>query len=237
MCDRTDEMLIGEYQSNRDIALRNTIVEKYAYIARIIAKKFAGGIAEFDDLQQVGMLAIIKAVERFEPEKKIKLSTYLTHCVSGEIKNYFRDSTDLMKVSRDIQKLKKQIYQTLSHANGASMSAEQIAAALNVSVEKVIEAMEYNRVNVALDSPVGSEDESLPLYETIADEDNSYDSVDNRDFFDRAMTHLSENEQRLITCRFVRRLSQSETAKELGVSQMLVSRLERKILLKLREYV
>lgn len=228
-----DGELQSEYVRTGDVSLRNELAERYGYIAEITAKKFSGGAAEYDDLYQVGMLAIIKALPRFDSGKNIKLSTYLTHCVSGEIKNYFRDRCDPYKVSRDVKKLRRDISRLTETANGRPMSAAEIASELGVSAEKVVEAMEYTGTAISLDATAG--DDGCPIYDLIPDTDDGFAAVENRDFFESCLKLLGENERKLLIFRFRDGLSQTETAKRLGVSQMLVSRLERKIIERLKK--
>ena len=93
-----DEELFQKYRETGDIAIRNQIVEKYLYIASVLAKKFVGRGVEYDDLYQVASLALIKGVERFDERKGLKFSTFITPTITGEIKNYFRDQTDFIMI-------------------------------------------------------------------------------------------------------------------------------------------
>lgn len=233
-----DEALFEGYIKRNDTEMRNELIARYAYIAEILSKKFYAQSVDQDDLFQVGMLAIIKALQRFDISKNIRLQTYLTHCVSGEIKNYFRDKADVIKAGRDLRKVCKKAQQAAAEIlkmTGRYATPQAIAEKIGYPLEKVIEALEYTSVSVPLDAEV--QGSGALVSEIIPDTSNRYEGVDNKDFFEFCMGRLNETEQNLIRMRYVEELSQSETAKRLNVSQMLVSRLERKILLKLRQYV
>lgn len=235
----SDENLLLDYFEHGNRESRNVLVERYSYISEIISKKFAQyENAEYDDLYQVGVLAIIKAIDRFKLDKNVKLATFLSHSVTGEIKNYFRDKADLLKKSRQSKKIYVQIKKAenyLTNLNGQIPTAEQIATHLNVSKEAVIEAIESSNSVMSLDTVMS--DGETSLYEMIPDMTNDYDRIDNRDFFKSCLKQLSEVEQKLISYRYIDGYSQADTAKRLNVSQMLISRLERKILAKLKKIV
>ena len=130
------------YVVDHDVDLRNLLIERYLYIAEIAAKKFAGRGVDYEDLYQVASLALVKAIERFEPERGIKFSSYATPSLIGEIKNYFRDSSRVMRLPRrDTEQLKKiKLYtQEYMAQNGRKPSPKEIAAELEISVERVLE--------------------------------------------------------------------------------------------------
>lgn len=230
--------LLLEYSKTKNVEIRNKLVLKYDYIAQISAKKFVNKGVPYDDLYQVAMLAIIKAIDRFDISKNVLLSTFLTHSAIGEIKNYFRDKVSILKVSRDI----KLIFNKIKIATDKYMqdhltspSPQDIADILHIDVEKVIEGMEYNYGTISFDSDINDGENSL--YEIIEDVKSNYAQIENEDFFNSCLKVLSELEAKILYLRFKEEKSQSGTAKELGVSQMMVSRMERKILLKLKELV
>ena len=104
-----EEELFRKYRETGDIAIRNQIVEKYLYIASVLAKKFVGRGVEYDDLYQVASLALIKGVERFDERKGLKFSTFITPTITGEIKNYFRDRSRLVHLPRKVSELRVSI--------------------------------------------------------------------------------------------------------------------------------
>lgn len=231
-----DDELFKQYRETGDIALRNRLVEKYLYIAAVIARKFTGRGVEYDDLYQVASLALIRGVERFDPEKGVKFSTFITPTITGEIKNYFRDRSRVIHLPRKVNELRAAIRKAsdeLTAETGRNPSAREIAARVGVGEEEVLRCAEAGKI-LSLDQP--AEENGMNLYEIFAAEDDgSVEQVENRDAILTALRTLNPAERRLIELRFGEELSQTETAGRMGVSQMYVSRLEHKILEKLRE--
>lgn len=228
--------LFTAYKETGDIALRNEIVEKNLYIAAMIAKKFVGRGVEYDDLYQVASLALLKGVDRFDADMGVKFSTFITPTITGEIKNYFRDRSRLIHLPRRVAELRGQIKReadAILSEKGRSPTAKELAQRLKVSEEEVVSAMEAGGV-VSLDRPVDGEEEGS-FYDMIPADDGAFESFERRDCVQAAMKLLSDEERKLIGYRFGQELSQTETAKRMNVSQMYVSRMERKILEKLRE--
>ena len=232
-----DEELFRKYRETGDVAIRNAIVEKYLYIASVIAKKFVGRGVEYDDLYQVASLALIKGVDRFDESKGSKFSTFITPTITGEIKNYFRDRSRLVHLPRKVSELRVSIKREAERylaETGKNATAKELADRLGVSEEDVIRCSEAGGV-VSLDGAADREGENVSLYDVIPAEENVFEDVENRDAVRAALASLSETERKLVMYRFGKELSQMETAKRMGVSQMNVSRMERKILQKLKE--
>ena len=231
------EELFQKYRETGDIAIRNQIVEKYLYIASVLAKIFVGRGVEYDDLYQVASLALIKGVERFDERKGLKFSTFITPTITGEIKNYFRDRSRLVHLPRKVSELRVSIKREAEKylaETGKNATAKELAARLGVSEEEVLRCSEAGGV-VSLDSTVDHEGDSMSLHDVLPAEENIFEDVENRDAVRAALSTLSDQERALVKYRFGHELSQMETAKRMGVSQMNVSRMERKILQKLRE--
>ncbi len=230
--------LFQKYRETGDVTIRNKIAEKYLYIAAVIAKKFVGRGVEYDDLYQVASLALIRGIERFDPEKGIKFSTYITPSIAGEIKNYFRDRARLVHLPRTVTELRARIRRAteeLTAETGKNPSAAELAARLRVSEEEVVRAMEAG-VTVSLDRP--AEDGTSNYYDTIpAPDDGSIERMESADMLSVAVRGLNRRERTFLRLRYGEALSQAETAKRMGVSQMSVSRLERKVLAQIRENV
>ncbi len=232
-----DEALFRQYRETGNIAVRNEIVEKYLYIAAVLAKKFVGRGVDYDDLYQVASLALIKGVDRFDERKGLKFSTFITPTITGEIKNYFRDRSRLVHLPRKVSELRVSIKREAEKylaETGKNATAKELAARLGVSEEEVLRCSEAGGI-VSLDGPVDREGENMSLYDVLPAEENVFEDVENRDAVRAALASLSEQERRLVKYRFGQELSQMETAKRMGVSQMNISRMERKILQKLRE--
>jgi RNA polymerase sigma-B factor len=227
--------LFFKYKASKDIKLRNELVERYLYIAEIMAKKFVNKGVDYDDLYQVASLALLKAIDRFDPSKGLKFSTFATPSIVGEIKNYFRDKVRLINPGRRNNKLLldiKNAVNSFAARENRIPSAEEIAKCLGEETDAVIEALEYSGGVISLDSKL--EDNESSLYEIIPDNDNIFEKIDNRDALKTALSKLSESERKLIEQRFISNTSQADIAKKMGVSQMFVSRLERKTINKLK---
>ena len=238
MADEKVNELLRQYKETGDIAIRNQIAEKYLYIADILAKKFVGRGVEYDDLKQVAAFALLRGIDRFDPDLGMQFTTFITPTITGEIKNYFRDKSRMVKVPRRLSEISvavKNFSAQYESQNGVKPSVRTIAETLNVSEEEVVQALEVGGT-LSLDSMAGGDDnEDKSLYALLADDDDQYENFENREALRAAMRDFSDTERALIQYRYADELSQSETAKRLGVSQMFVSRMERKLLVRLKE--
>ena len=235
--EKTNELFI-RYQETGEVALRNQIAEKYLYIADILAKKFVGRGVEYDDLKQVASLALLRGIDRFDPSLGMQFSTFITPTITGEIKNYFRDKSRAIKVPRRLGEIGAQVRAFSNRylsENGVKPSVREIAEGIGVSEEYVVRAMEIAGT-VSLDGLRGTdEDGEQSMYGLIADDEDEFERFETKEALKAAMAGLTDTEKQLVKYRFVEELSQSETANKLGVSQMFVSRLERKLLARLKE--
>ena len=186
---------------------------------------------------QVASLALIKGVDRFDETKGLKFSTYITPTITGEIKNYFRDRSRLVHLPRKVSELRVGIKKEAAEIfaqTGRKATAKELAKRLHVSEEDILRCSEAGGV-VSLDSPVDREEDGMSFHDVLPAADDVFEDVENRDAVNAALSSLSEQERKLVAYRFGQELSQTETAKRLGVSQMNVSRMERKVLQKLRD--
>ncbi|HIZ73092.1 MAG TPA: sigma-70 family RNA polymerase sigma factor [Candidatus Gallimonas intestinavium] len=233
-----ENRLFQAYRQTHDVRLRNEIAEKYLFIASMIAKKFVGRGVDYDDLFQVASLALLKGIDRFDETKGLKFSTFITPTITGEIKNYFRDRSRLIHLPRRVAELRvsvKKAEEELALATGKNPTAKEIAEKLNVPEEDVLSCMEAGSV-VSLDRPVdGDSEEGASFYDMLPDGEDAFERIEQKDAVRRAIASLNETEKKLVSYRFGQELSQAETAKRMNVSQMYVSRMERKILQKLKE--
>ena len=234
----SNDELINCYYETKDFALRNVVLERFLYLAEIIAKKYVGRGVEYDDLYQIASMSLVGAIERFDASKGVKFQSFATPTLIGEIKNYFRDKTRTIKITRkDSEEIKKMdvVRSELELQNGCSPRPADIAGVMKVPVERVLELMEAKSVGytMSLEGSLNTiEDVSLDMI--IGNDDESFDRVDNLDMIRHSLERLSVLERTLVKIRFIDQKSQSIAADRLGVSQMQVSRLERKVLLKLK---
>ena len=231
------DKLFREYRRTGDKEIRNRLVENYIYVAEILAKKFAGRGVEYDDLLQVASEALIMGVEKFDPDVGVQFTTYITPTVTGVIKNYFRDFSRAVRPPRRVYSLSSKIKSETNEyfkEHGVKPTVKQLAERLGVDSEAVIEAMEY-RAPISLDSTVTSGDGEGMLYDIIPDRNDKFESFDDNESLKSEIAKLDPTEQKVVKLRFIQGKSQSEVGRALGVSQMFVSRAEKKIVEKLRK--
>ncbi len=231
--------LFARYKETGDKAIRNQIAEQYLYIAEILAKKFVGRGVPYDDLYQEASYALLRAIERFDLSQGVQFSTYVTPTVTGELKNYFRDKTRMVKLPRRLGELshaaKKYCADCLAK-DGVMPTVAEIADALQTSEEEVIKALEIGGT-LSLDQTEtdGEKEGKRDLLNAFPVGEEAFEAVEMRETLKAAMKDFSPTEKKLVGYRYRDNLSQTETAKRLGVSQMFVSRTERKLMKLLKE--
>lgn len=230
-----------EYQKTKDKTLRDELIEEHMYLAEILAKKYTGRGIDYEDIFQVASVGLILAVDRFDPSKGYVFSSYATPTIIGEIKRHFRDKGWTIKVPRRIQELSKKISvakNVLAGELGRIPTAEDIADYLDVSYDQVIEAMEASKVYQpgSIDSTIDSSDDGndLQISDIIGDDDPTYERVENLDYLVRELKKLPKIERTILIERYINRKTQIAIAEELGISQMTVSRIEKKVIRSLR---
>ncbi len=229
--------LFENYKKTQDSRIRDEIVEHFLYLARAVAAKFVGRGVEFDDLFQVASLAMLKSVDRYDPTNGVKFTTYVTPCMIGEIKNYFRDKSRSIHLSRRDSEQLVALADILSRPD-ASQTPAAIAKQMGVSVERVLELLEMRRaINVGSLDAAADDDDTDSIGSFVGTSDGGFEGAVNRDFIEQAMKKLEDNERKVIYLRFWKNYSQKQTADKLGISQMTVSRIERRALSKMnKEY-
>lgn len=240
--DEDTERLFREYKDTRDPKIRDQLVEMHQNLVRFLAGKFANRGEPLEDLVQVGLIGLINAIDRFDPERGTKFSTYATPTVVGEIRRHFRDKAWSLKVPRRLQELNlaaNKAAETLSQRLGHPASVQEIAQAIGSSEEETLEAIELGNAydTVSLDSKLPFEGESAPLTlaEFVGGIDGSLQNIDTYGDLKQAMECLEPRERAIIYYRFFRDMSQTEVARRLNISQMHVSRLQQKALRRLKE--
>ncbi|CEH36069.1 SigB/SigF/SigG family RNA polymerase sigma factor [Romboutsia lituseburensis] len=232
--------LYSSDKSNKDI--RDILIERHLYLVNLLAKKYINKGVEFDDIYQVASLALIYAIDRYDIEKGYEFSSFATPTIIGEIKKYFRDKVWTLRVPRRIQELSKKISEAkviLEQKNKKHPKVKDIANYIGCTEEDVLEAMEasYGYQPISLDSSNNddSEDKDITLIDKIGKEESSFGNIEQMDFVNKFIENLNELEVKIFKDRFFLDKTQSAIAKELDISQMTVSRLERKIVEKLRK--
>ncbi|GAB2608647.1 hypothetical protein Aab01nite_60770 [Paractinoplanes abujensis] len=219
-------------------ALRDRAIEAWLPLARHLAQRYAGRGEPVDDLFQVAVVGLIKAVDRFESDRGVDFAGYAIPTIVGEVKRHFRDRTWSVRVPRRLQEMRLAITaanMALSHDLGRAPTVTDIATHLGVTEEEVLEGLEGARAynSTSLSTPV-SADGNTELGETLGGEDREFELAELRIALGPTLASLDEREQRIIHLRFYGNLTQSQIAEQIGISQMHVSRLLSKALVKLR---
>lgn len=236
------ERLIADYACAPTPEIREQLVVAHLYIAEIIARKFSGRGVDYDDLYQVAALALFKAVDRFDPTRGIKFVSFVTPTMVGEVKNYFRDRSRTIRMPRKGTALLRQIEQAkeaLQQKLHRMPRVDELAEALGVPEDEILEALETGgALNVvSLDYTPQGDDEAAPLDNYLGMEESGYNTFENSDAVRRAMALLDDRQKDIIRMRYFENMSQREVAEELGISQMTVSREERKALEAMRKQI
>jgi RNA polymerase sigma-B factor len=222
-----------------DPEARDEMITANLGLAHQLARRFLHRGEPMDDLIQVASVALVKSVDRFDPERGVDFAAFATRTIIGELKRHFRDKGWAVRASRRVQEL----YLELGHATsslvqelGRNPTVAELAQATNASEEAVIEAIEAGQGYRAT-SIDSSENEDDPLSARLGEDDSNYESVEERALLSPALATLPAREQAILRMRFIEGLTQSEIAVTVGVSQMHVSRLLAASLEKLRQSI
>ena len=231
----TEHRLLVRYHDEGDIAAREELCERFLSLARDLALRYTYTDEPLDDLVQVASLGLIKAIDRFEPGRGTKFTSYAAPTILGELKRHFRDKGWSLHVPRDLQERTLAVSratETLSKELRRSPKVREVAAHLGCSVEQVLEAQEAaaSYEAASLDAPTMRDGESAALVDMLGDDDSSFELVEDREAIASTWRDLPAVEQRVLQLRFVDDLTQREIGERIGYSQMHVSRLLRRAL-------
>ena len=233
--------LFATYAERQDRETRDRLIEAHLRLAEHLARRFANRGVALDDLVQVASLGLVKAVERFDPDRGLEFSTFATPTIVGELKRHFRDKGWSVRVPRRVQELHVEINTVvgdLTQRLGRSPTIAELAELIGVSEEDVLEAMEAAQAyrSASIDAPVGgSDDDTRGLVNQLGHEDTRIFDAENRMLIGDLLTGLPRRERLMLRLRFYDGMTQSQIAERLGISQMHVSRLLSKSLGLLRQ--
>jgi RNA polymerase sigma-B factor len=234
--------LISKFQQTQDSNVQLILVEKYKAMVESLAWKYSRGRTLHEDLVQVGMLGLLGAIRRYNPEVGKGFEAYVIPTIIGEIKRYLRDKTWSVHVPRRIKELGPKIKTTvdmLTNELQRSPKVEEIASAIGVSEEEVLETMEmgksYQALSVDHSIEADTDGGTITLLDMIGKNEAGYERVNQRMDLEKSLHVLTDKEKSVINYTFIENLSQKDTGEKLGISQMHVSRLQRRALEKLRK--
>jgi len=232
------DALHREYARNQDPALCEELVRSYRHLAVSLARRMSRRVRERDDVTQVAMLGLLKAVNRFDPDRGVSFGTFAWRTIEGEVKRFYRDSSWTMHVPRSLQERSVMITGTideLASELGRSPSVADVARSLSLTDEEVIEVFELQRACRALSLDVPDTDDDVGASVQVGDDDENFSLAEDRHVLADLIACLPPREQTVVKLRFVDQLTQTEIAARVGVSQMHVSRLLSRSLSRLRE--
>src|SRR5438876_9209386 len=236
----SDKVLLRRYHEDGDLSAREQLIEQYMSLVRSLARRYAYRGEQLEDLVQIGAIGLIKAIDRFDVDRGVELTTYATPNIIGEIKRHFRDRGWSVRVPRGLQELNIQLSRLLEELTvtlGRSPTIAELAKAAEVSDEEVLEALQSGRAYSSLSLSVGAsqdEDGDLDPLESLGTEEPRYALTEDLAVLAPGFRVLDERERRILHLRFFEGLTQSQIAQQVGISQMHVSRLIRRSLEKIR---
>ena len=230
--------LLERYAASRDPALRDELFERYLPLARAVARKFSGRGVETEDLEQVAGMALLKALERFDPARGFRFVTYAVPTITGDVRNYLRDKSGLMRMPRDMRQRLYQMTQEQERFEREHLrapTATELSERMGIAPEEFMALLSLRMQSdaVSLDTPVGEEGDTQ-LSDLLGSPDDRFERMERSEWTQWLLTKVGDTERELLTLRYRDGLGQRETAKRLGISQMQVSRLERRVLSRLR---
>jgi RNA polymerase sigma-B factor len=227
-----DLELLRRYHLEGDLEARRLLIERMLPLVRTLARRYANRGESLEDLEQVGCVGLIKAVDRFDLSRELRFSTFAVPTILGEIKRHFRDRTWSVRVSRGIQELNARVTREadrLAVRLGRSPTIAELAQATGSTEEAVLEAMQGAQAysTVPLEEPIGEDGEPVSK---LGATDENFERADERIELSRGLEALAPRERAIVALRFFAGLTQREIATRVGISQMHVSRLLRRSL-------
>ena len=241
--ENADRELLRRYHVGGDLQARERLIEQYLPLVRSLARRYSYRGETLEDLVQVGCIGLIKAIDRFDMDRGVELTTYATPNIIGEIKRHFRDKGWSVRVPRGLQELNVRLSHLLEQLTvqlERSPTIAELAKAADVQEEEVLEALESGQAyaTLSLSAPSsGDESSDLDPLESLGELEHEYEVSENRAVLAPGLKALDERERRILHLRFFEGLTQSQIAQQVGISQMHVSRLIRRSLEKLRQEI
>jgi RNA polymerase sigma-B factor len=240
--DARHRALFVRLRRGGESAALDQLVESFTPLARTLARRYNNTSEPYEDLCQVAQLGLIKAIQRFDPERGFPFQAYAIPTILGELRRYFRNSSWAVHVPRGVQERALDLRDTeraLGDEYGRSPTVSELAQFMELSIEQVLDAMQALRAfgSVSLDAPRSgdSHDEDSSYVETIGGEDARFELIELGASLGTALAQLEPHQREMLRLRYVEEMTQSQIAERMGVSQMQVSRLLQRCLAELRE--
>ncbi len=242
---QNDRELLRRYHEEGDLSAREQLIEQYMSLVRSLARRYSYRGEQLEDLVQIGAIGLIKAIDRFDLERGVELTTYATPNIIGEIKRHFRDRGWSVRVPRGLQELNVQLSKLIEQLTvqlSRSPTIPELAKAAGVEEEEVLEAIESGRAYSSLSLSQGSgglddDGDDLDPLESLGTEEHQYEVSEDRAVLAPGFAVLDDRERTILHLRFFEGLTQSQIAQQVGISQMHVSRLIRRALEKIRDEI
>ena len=236
---REDRRLLERYHRDGDPAAREALVERFLPLARQLARRYQRGGESLDDLVQVASLGLLKAIDRFEPDRTTAFSSFAVPTILGELKRHFRDRGWSVRVPRDLQEMAVRVDRVadeMARSLGRAPTPAELADEIGTTPERVLEAREAAGAYraVSLDRSRDEDEEGEGVADVFGAEDPGFGLAEDAATVERLMSVLSDREREVLRLRFAEDLTQSEIGARIGVSQMHVSRLIRQAIVRLR---
>lgn len=236
--DHTLALIGRAHQGDKEA--RDTVFEENVGLIYSVAKRFLGRGVEMEDLFQIGCIGLLKAVDKFDLTFEVKFSTYAVPMIAGEMKRFLRDD-GMLKVSRSLKENHYRLFQIregLEIKLGREPTLLELSQAMELPVEELVLTMESKTEVESLHKTIyQGEGTEISLMDKLPEKENRQEQIFNKLFLEEILNTLNAKERQLIYMRYFQERTQTEIAKELGVSQVQVSRMEKKILGKLRENI
>ena len=232
--------LLADYARTRDRDVMAVLVEGYLPLCKAVARKFRGQGVEQEDLEQVAAIALMKAIDRFEPERGFKFTTFAMPTIAGEVRNHIRDKGSAIRVNRDtrsrlyqLRKVADQLTQQLQR----EPSLKELADAMQVTPDELLSLLDARdaAAPMSMDAAMSSDEDAQKLEDRLGVQDAGFEQVEQQQWLQWVFQQVTPQERLLLEKRYIERLGQRETARAMGVSQMQVSRMERRVLAHLRD--
>ena len=236
--DRTIELIKRAKEGDQEA--RNQVAAENLGLVRSVVRRFAGRGHDLEDLYQIGCIGLLKCIDKFELAYDVKFSTYAVPMIMGEVKRFLRDD-GMVKVSRSLKETAYKVYvmrERMVNENGVETNLEELAVCLEIDKEDIVVALEASSEVESIYKTIYQNDgNSIYLIDKLVSSEDESQRAVNQLALEELMSDLDEKEKRIIIMRYFEDKTQTEIAKIVGISQVQVSRIEKKVLLKMREQI